>query len=95
MATLAERFEAVNEHYGKFEEVNSKHSLRQDLHAFIALDRLFPNGKNIITASAHDVIYLNIDIEHFSDHVRDETILELVRCGVRYDAHHDCLAMYV
>lgn len=82
--------------YGYFDRVQNKTATRPDLHAFILLDRLFPsdNGSDIVSAAEHDEIYLGI--EH-SDLLKlsEENIIELMRCGVRWDAHYEALCMFV
>lgn len=95
MSDLYDKFEAVNDDYGKFELVKNKRSERPDLHAFLVLDEIFPAaGRDIVSAASHDVIYLEVDGD---DLVRlmDSEILELVRCGVMYDTENDCLSMFV
>jgi hypothetical protein len=95
MSNISERFELVNDDCCKFELVENKKSKRPDLHAFILLDGIFAESNgDIVSAAAHDVIYLhpsNEDIETLTD----DQILELTRCGVMYDSENDCLSMFV
>ena len=79
-----EIFEKHSEEYLKFEDVKTKISNRPDLHAFILLDRLFPSGRDIISASCHDQFFLGISDEDIET-LNEETILDLVRCGVMFD----------
>jgi hypothetical protein len=89
-----DRFEAVNDDYIKFERVVNKKNTRPDIHAFILLSELFPNyDRDIISAAGHDEIWLDISSEEINK-LTDENILDLVRCGVRYDSHHDSLSMF-
>ena len=69
-------------------------SNRPDLHAFILLDRIFPDTADIVTAAEHDEIYLGISYGQIET-LAPETILELYRCGVRYDSSTDSLCMFV
>lgn len=95
MKTLEQRFEQHNNEYLKFDKVEAKRSNRPDLHAFLLLDSLFPADVVMVSAAEHGEIFLNVDLDLFSDFIRDETIIELVRCGVRLNNAHDCLAMFV
>jgi len=89
-----ERFEAVNDDFLKFELVEKKLNHRPDLHAWIFLDLLFPNpGSDIVCAAAHDEIWLDVSSENIAK-LTDKNILELTRCGVRYDAENESLAMF-
>ena len=81
--------------YGKFDRVNPKRSQRPDLHAFLLLDELVPEpGKDIVTGAKHGEFYLSIDVEELAKVITKEQVLELRRCGVRYDSHFGCLAMF-
>lgn len=90
MANIEDRFEAVNDDFLKFEKVEPKLSSRSDLHAFIMLDKLFPRKSDMISHSERDEICLDVEDEEIES-LSDDQILELVRCGVRYDG---CLRMF-
>lgn len=91
---LKERFDLFeDEEYLKFERVEVKRSGRPDLHAFLLLDKLCPDTRDIISASEHDEFYLSIDIEKFEEIVTDDQIKELVRCGIRL-CDEECLCMF-
>jgi hypothetical protein len=92
---IAELFEKHNPEYLEFKDVVDKRASRPDLHAFLLLDTLFPtkNDSDIIAASQHDKIHLNImagDIEKLTS----DQILELTRCGVLYCCEDDALYMF-
>lgn len=92
---IEERFNAVNDEYLVFEKVEHKRSNRPDIHAFILLDELFPKpNTDIVCCATHDEIWLDIGTGQL-DILTYEQIMELVRCGVRYDSGSDCLAMFV
>ena len=78
-----------------FERIEVKFSKRHDLHAFILLDKLMPDGHATISASKHDEIFLAFDVDELAELITEEQILELVRCGVGYDNHHDVLYKFV
>lgn len=93
----SERWEAVTDNgneYLCFDKVENKRSKRPDLHAFLLLDELFPGDDDIVGSASHDEIWLNVDGEQL-DTLTDEQILELSRCGVRYDSECDSLCMFV
>jgi hypothetical protein len=80
---LKERFDMVEEEFLKFDRVANKLNHRPDLCAFLLLDTLIPETKDIIACSEHDEIYLETDVEKLNELISDEDILTLVRCGVR------------
>jgi hypothetical protein len=73
----------------KFERIEVKFSKRDDLHAFM------PDGHTTVSACNHDEIFLAFDVDALAEVITEEQILELVRCGVGYDSHHDALYMFV
>lgn len=79
----------------KFDRIPVKFSKRDDLHAFILLDKIMPDGHTMVSAAGYDEIFLDFDIEELAKVITQEHILELVRCGVSYDSHHDRLYMFV
>ena len=90
-----DKFEAVNDDYLEFDKVENKLSGRPDLHAFLLLDKIFPGyTRDIVSGACHDEIWLDIRSEQIES-LSDEQILELVRCGVRYDSDAEGLGMFV
>ena len=89
-----ERWERVGDdcrEYHEFDRVENKRSERPDLHAFLLLDELFPNpGGDLVACAEHDEIWLDVSDEQAAS-LTDEQILELTRCGVRYDEHGLCM----
>lgn len=77
----------------KFELVENKLSNRADLHAFLLMDRILPGDSNIILSARHKEVYFSFKMDEFAAVVTQEEVLELVRCGVCYDGHFDCLYM--
>ncbi|MEE9612838.1 MAG: hypothetical protein V3W19_16415 [Desulfatiglandales bacterium] len=90
---MEERFEKYSDEYLKFERVENKKSKRADLHGFLLLDELFPGNRDMISAAEHDEIWLDIEGEQL-EKLTDEQIIELTRCGIRYDEESNCLAMF-
>jgi hypothetical protein len=95
---LHDRFEAVNDEFLKFKNIESPNFLHPDLMAFVLLAKLVPSqrlGLDLIVSARHDEITLGTDCTELNEAASDEDILTLVRCGVRYCAEHDCLEMFV
>ncbi len=91
---IAERFEEVDDDYLDFDNIADKKNRRPDIHAFILLSELFPDSnQDIVCASCHDVIWLDVGIEDI-EKLTDENIIELTRCGVRYDDDAESLSMF-
>jgi len=96
MLDLRATFKKHRDEYRKFERVEQPLHPRPDLCAFLLLDRLDPDpGCDLISAAEHDEFFLNTDCEVLSKVATEDDILMLVRCGVRYSAEYDCLAMLV
>lgn len=95
MHTLQQRIMRFEDEYLKFERVEKPLCERPDLCAFLLLHRLVPSNQDIISATAHDEIYLSVDMDALHEKASDDDLLTLVRCGVRYDSSYDCLAMFV
>ncbi len=94
---LEELFEKHRPEHGKFDRVEPKLSKRKDMHAFILLDLLVPGepGENrIIGAAEHDQIWIGIDIKPLAAAIPEDRIIELIRCGIRYDERNRSLCMF-
>jgi len=92
---IAATFEKYDDDFLKFDLVENKTSYRPDLHAFCLLDRLVPGKGDIVCSAEHDEIWLGVDIDYLAGAATEEEILELVRCGIRFDEGTDSLAMFV
>lgn len=86
-------FEKNIDEHCKFENLKNPRSKRPDLHAFLLLDELQPNNRDIIMAAEHDEIYLEIDLETLI--ITEEQVIELLQCGVSYDSSRNCFYMFV
>jgi hypothetical protein len=84
---MSDRWERVSgEEYMKFESVENKRSKRPDLHAFLLLEELFPDGcRDMICAASHDEYWLDVTDEQIES-LTDGQIVELSRCGARLDS---------
>ncbi len=61
------------------------------------LEEILPGkrGSDIISAATHDEIFLNVDMEKLAEVITLEQIIDLARCGIRYDGCNDGLCMFV
>jgi len=93
---IAKLFEIHDEEFIQFDRVSHKLSKRRDLHAFILLDKLCPGKSKMVSAAAHDEIYLHPEIDDLVNAgITEEQVIELIRCGLRYDDSTNSLAMFV
>lgn len=100
-------WERHSERFLKFEEIKEPRHPRPDLCAFLMLHDLAPcvsdensikNGfgmMDMVAAAEHDEIWLSVDVDALASNVTEEQIVDLQRCGVRYDDDNDSLAMFV
>lgn len=79
----------------KFRRVRVKIFGRPDLHAFALLDSLVPGTRDMVSDAEHGEIYLEVRPDALAAVVHEEEIIDLVRCGVRYDDALKSLAMFV
>lgn len=91
---LQEWFETHDDEYGEFARVEYKTSGRRDLHAFNLLDRLVPGDCDMVAAAEHDEFFLEVEPEDLAKVATEADIVELIRCGVRYDESEASLAMF-
>lgn len=95
MISLFEHYlENTDEHH-KFDRIKNPVTKRPDLQAFMILDTLLPSDDDIIAAAEHDIIYLAPDIDDLAAVITEDDFLALIRCGISYDRHYDCLYMFV
>lgn len=74
---------------------------REDLHAFLLLDKIFERmdsqvnkTADIVQAAEHDVIYLSHDIDNIAETITEEEIISLAKAGVCF-SEYDGLYMNV
>ena len=100
MKSLQERMREVhdeNPDMDSFEKlVENKLSTREDLHAFLLIDKLLPGDHGpFVCAAEHDIIYLDVDAEELNEVISDDQVKELVYCGLFYDEDGGGLAKFV
>lgn len=100
--SLKETFEKHEIEFLKFERIENPLSVRPDLHAFLLLDQIVPPVSNhsgegypdMVCSAAHDEIWLTTDTDALAELASEEQIIDLIRCGVRYDDKIDSLCMF-
>lgn len=91
---MVKLFEKHSGEFLKFDAIENKRSNRPDLHAFILLDSILPGTGDMIECSEHDEIMLSIDCDKLLKVITEDQIIELYRCGVRYNSEYNSLTMY-
>ncbi len=85
-------FHEDHDEYIKFDRVEKKRSNRPDLHAFLLLDELQPRSCDMVCSSHHDEFYLDTELnDEFIEKLTRDTVIELIRCGVRYSEDSFCM----
>lgn len=95
MIDLKETFDKFSDEYIKFQNIGQRLHHRPDICAFLILDKLIPDEKDMVSAAEHDEIYLDTNIERLAEVATEEDIADLIRCGVRLCDEYDCLCMFV
>ena len=88
-------FEKHSDEFLVFGEVANKTSRRADMHAFNLIEKLVPGDRDMISSAEHDEIWLSVDPVELANVATEDQIVELIRCGVRYDFDTDSFAMFV
>jgi len=89
-------FKKYEDEFLRFEDVKERpYGNRPDLHAFMLLDKLVPGKRDMVSAAEHDEIWLDVDTTDLEGIATEDQIVELIRCGVRYDEDTDSLALFV
>lgn len=90
-------FEKHEDEFIKFERVSKKRARRPDLNAFLLLDELQPseNESDLVSSAEHDEIWLDTDVVKLVEVITEEQVIELIRCGVRYDSGIRSLCLFV
>lgn len=89
-------FETHGEEYAEFSRIPQERRLsnRPDLNAFLLLDRLFPGDEDLISAAEHDEYFISISPSDFAEKITEETLIDLIRCGLLYDTMTDSLCFF-
>ena len=86
---LQATFHQFADDFGEFTKVHPKLSRVADMHAMLLLEPyIFPN--DTATGMVYTVhcchVYLNIDLRRLARDITPETVRDLVRCGIFFDA---------
>lgn len=95
MINIKQIFEDNFNEMGRFEDVKVKFSNKPDVHAFILLDKLVPDNNNVIVTASHDEIFLSAGLEELAKVATEEDIIDLIRCGIRYDGDTESFCKFV
>lgn len=80
----------------KFDRITEHLATRPDVHAFVLMDRLCPSrgGIDIVYNTTDEDIILDIKLTDLAKTISPEQVLELVRCGLFFDADGHMTSMY-
>lgn len=102
MLDLKTVFEAHDDEFLRFERIEQKLNQRPDVHAFILLDQIVEPKKNrlggvndMVCTAEHDEIWLSVNTDDLAKLATEDQIIDLIRCGIRYDDDIEMLCMYV
>jgi hypothetical protein len=95
MVDLEKVFSENEDKFLEFDECTEKPSGRADICAFIILDRLIPGTCDMVCSAEHDEIWLVTDPDEIAEVATEADVINLIRCGVRYDGDTGSFAMYV
>lgn len=86
-------FDEHEDEYLKFDRIQKPRSNSPDMHAFLLLTELVPlkKGEDLISHSGHDEFFLAIDPKQVVAVASEEQLIELHRCGVRYEEDSLCM----
>ena len=89
-------WEKYNDEYLMFSKIKNPLHHRRDICALLMLDKIKggTSSGSIIDASEHDEYYIDIDCEKFAAVVSEQQIIDLIRCGVRYDTGLGCFCIF-
>jgi len=91
---MADVFDRKSDEYPHFDRVINRRSRRPDMHAMMVLDGMFPGTTDMVSGASHDEFVLSIDVEELAAVATEELIVDLIRCGVRYDTACDALGFF-
>lgn len=83
------------EYFEKQDDLRDYKVPRNDMTAFILLNKLIPFEDRIISHAEHDQIWLNVDIEKLANVITEDDINVLVNNGVWIDTKSESLSMFV
>jgi hypothetical protein len=96
MLDIAAEFAKYANEFLEFGRIMGAPSRCPDLCAFLLFDKLVPSPteQGMVSAAAHDEIYLRVDPYCLAQVATSDDVLYLVRCGVIYESSTDSLKMF-
>lgn len=92
---IRDAFDKHGEDPMDFDALPNKRSEREDMHAFMLLDSLLPDKRNILSHASHDEVHLVVMVEDLVQSViTEQDIIELVACGIHI-SKYDGLCKFV
>lgn len=85
MLNLKETFDEFDDEYREFGRIQNPRHPRPDICAFLMLHDLLGGKGDMVSGASHDQIYLDVDEEELAEKADRGFIMDLARCGVRYD----------
>lgn len=83
-----------HEEYLKFDRVENPLHPRPDICALLMLDKIMPKSSgNIISDAFHEEVFLAVDVDTFLIIATEEEVIDLIRCGITYNAHYNKLCL--
>lgn len=95
MLDLKSLFEKHADEFLNFERVRFKHHPRPDVCAFLMLHDISPHERDMVRSAGHEEIWLDADVEAVAARADEDQIVDLIRCGVRYDQVVNLFCMFV
>lgn len=94
---LESLFDKHEAEFLEFDRIPTERRLanRPDIHLFRLLDELFPGDDDLISSATHDEICFSIDGEKFAAEVAESRLVDMMRCGLRWDEEYQSLCMFV
>ena len=67
------------------------------VHDFIVFENLvqFVERGDLVRSKGYEEIYFNVNDETVIENLPEETMLKLIRCGLRYSEDAECFVMYI
>lgn len=87
-------FQSNSDEYLKISRIAQPRHDRPDMCALMMLHDLCPSRLNMICSATHDEIFLEVEAEKLADVATEQVIIDLIRCGVRFDASKNSLCMF-
>lgn len=97
---MVKQFREAGARWVKFEDVENPpethvKSERDDMRAFLLLDALLPESRDLLASAEHDQIWLSVRPEELAKVILPDEIKYLSACGVHYSEREEAFYMFV